>query len=73
MALGDVDPRFAIDRRMSMIFDFGAGHAIGTCSMQLVPYQRIQILALHSRADVLITAVDFLLSWQRFSLTFHFV
>jgi predicted dehydrogenase len=52
IALADIDPRFGTDRRMSMLFDFGPGHAIGTCSMQHVPYQRIQILGATGRIEI---------------------
>ena len=34
--------------------------------------QRIQTLALHAGADVLIATVDFLLTWQSVSLAFRF-
>jgi hypothetical protein len=32
------------DRLSSALLDFGAGHAMFTCSTQLVPFQRMQIL-----------------------------
>jgi len=53
MALIDRDPRFGIDRRTSMMLDFGDdAHAIGTCSMQHVPYQRVQILGTTGRVEI---------------------
>jgi predicted dehydrogenase len=35
-----------------MILDFGDAHAIGTCSTQIVPYQRVQILGTAGRLEV---------------------
>jgi predicted dehydrogenase len=46
------DPRFGVDRLCSMMLDFGDGHVIGTCSSQLVPYQRIQVLGTHGRLEI---------------------
>jgi predicted dehydrogenase len=40
------------DRLTSIILDFGAGHAIGTCSTQLVPYQRMNILGTRGRIEL---------------------
>ncbi len=40
------------DRLTSIILDFGSGHAIGTCSTQLVPYQRINILGTRGRIEL---------------------
>jgi predicted dehydrogenase len=39
----DRDPRFGIDRLTSMLLDYGDAHLAGTCSMQMVFYQRMQI------------------------------
>ena len=57
LALIDRDPTFGIDRLSSMILDFPAkngpaGQFIGTCSTQLVPCQRIQILGTRGRIEV---------------------
>ncbi len=41
MALIDRDPVFRTDRMTSLLLDFGVGHLAGTCSTQLVPYQRV--------------------------------
>jgi predicted dehydrogenase len=46
------DPRFGVDRLCSMMLDFGDGHAVGTCSSQLAPYQRIQILGTLGRLEI---------------------
>ena len=53
LSLIDRDPTFGTDRLSSMILDFaGSGQFIGSCSTQLVPYQRIQILGTHGRIEV---------------------
>jgi predicted dehydrogenase len=63
VALAEVDPRYGVDRLTSLMLDFGrgggsdpvssgAGHAIGTCSTQQTPYQRIQILGARGRIEV---------------------
>ncbi len=46
------DPEFRIDRLTSAILDFGSTHSIFTCSMQMVPYQRVQILGTTGRIEV---------------------
>jgi predicted dehydrogenase len=46
------DPRFGVDTLASILLDFGSGHAIGTCSTQLVPYQRIQIMGTRGRIEI---------------------
>jgi predicted dehydrogenase len=48
----DVDPRFDVDRLTSMVLDFGGRHAIGTCSMQLQYYQRMQIVGTRGRVEI---------------------
>jgi predicted dehydrogenase len=48
----DRDPVTGIDRLTSMILDFGGGHAIGTCSTQLVPYQRVHIFGTRARIEI---------------------
>jgi predicted dehydrogenase len=52
LALIDRDPETKIDRLTSMILDFPAGQFIGTCSTQLVPYQRIQAFGTKGRIEV---------------------
>ncbi len=39
----DADPRLEIDRLTSLMLDYGGAHLVGTCSMQMVYYQRMQI------------------------------
>jgi predicted dehydrogenase len=51
MALVDRDPEMKIDRLASVILDFPSGHASFTCSTQLVPYQRMQILGTKGRIE----------------------
>ena len=47
----DRDARFGTDRLASMLLDFESAHAIGTCSTQATPYQRIQILGSSGRVE----------------------
>jgi predicted dehydrogenase len=46
------DPALQTDRLTSVILDFGTGHAIGTCSTQLVPYQRMNIVGTRGRIEL---------------------
>ena len=46
------DPVLKIDRLASAILDFPTGQASFTCSTQLVPYQRMQILGTKGRIEV---------------------
>src|SRR5262245_60480253 len=46
------DPALQTDRLTSVLLDFGSGHAIGTCSTQLVPYQRVHILGTAGRIEL---------------------
>lgn len=46
------DPVTGIDRLTSMILDFGGAHAVGTCSTQLVPYQRVHIFGTRARIEI---------------------
>jgi predicted dehydrogenase len=48
----DRDPEFRVDRLTSAILEFPYGQSIFTCSMQLVPYQRVQILGATGRIEV---------------------
>jgi predicted dehydrogenase len=51
-AVCERNPHTRVDRLTSMILDFGDAHAIGTCSTQIVPYQRVQILGTAGRLEV---------------------
>jgi predicted dehydrogenase len=48
----DRDPDMLVDRMASMLLDFGVGHCVGTCSTQLMPYQRMQILGTDGRIEI---------------------
>ena len=51
-ALMERDPAMHVDRLTSMMLDYGGAQAIGTCSTQLVPYQRIQLLGTRGRIEI---------------------
>jgi predicted dehydrogenase len=46
------DPDFRTDRLTSAFLDFGRGHCVFTCSTQMSPYQRVQILGTNGRIEV---------------------
>jgi predicted dehydrogenase len=46
------DTRMGTDRLASAILEFPAGHAIFTCSTQLVPYQRMQFFGTKGRIEI---------------------
>ena len=46
------DPDFGIDRLISAVLEFPSGHCVFTCSTQMVPYQRVQILGTLGRIDM---------------------
>jgi predicted dehydrogenase len=46
------DPSMKVDRLASMLLDFDGGHSAGTCSTQMVPYQRIHIFGTRGRIEV---------------------
>jgi len=46
------DPRFGTDRLASVILEFPAGQALFSCSTQLVPYQRVQLLGTQGRLEL---------------------
>jgi predicted dehydrogenase len=48
----DRDPTLGTDRLASAILEFPAGHAIFTCSTQLIPYQRVHILGTRGRIEL---------------------
>jgi predicted dehydrogenase len=48
----DRDPEMGTDRLASAILEFPAGHAIFTCSTQLIPYQRIHFLGTRGRIEI---------------------
>jgi predicted dehydrogenase len=52
LGLIEKDPEMRTDILTSAILDFPSGQSIFTCSTQLVPYQRVQILGTHGRIEV---------------------
>ena len=48
----DRDPELGIDRLTSALLEFPHGHSTFTCSTQLVPYQRAQVLGTRGRIEV---------------------
>jgi predicted dehydrogenase len=52
LGLIERDPEMKIDRLTSAILDFPSGQAIFTCSTQLVPYQRMQLLGTTGRIEL---------------------
>lgn len=46
------DPTFGTDRLASGLLDFGSGTATFTCSTQLTPYQRVNILGTAGRVEI---------------------
>jgi predicted dehydrogenase len=52
IATMDVDPEFGTDRLTSALLEFPGGHSTFTCSTQLVPYQRMQVLGTRGRIEV---------------------
>jgi predicted dehydrogenase len=46
------DPAFQTDRLTSAMLEFPSGHAVFTCSTQLVPYQRVQVLGTKGRIEI---------------------
>jgi predicted dehydrogenase len=52
MGLIDRDPVLRTDRMTSLLLDFGAGHLAGTCSTQMVPYQRVHICGARGRIEI---------------------
>lgn len=52
VALIERDPDLKTDRLASAILDFPKGHATFTCSTQLLPFQRVEILGTKGRIEV---------------------
>jgi predicted dehydrogenase len=51
-AVAERDPEMHTDRLSSALLDFAPGQAIFTCSTQLVPFQRMQVLGTKGRIDM---------------------
>ncbi len=52
LGLVERDPEMKTDRLTSAILDFPSGHAVFTCSTQLVPYQRIHFAGTRGRIEI---------------------
>ena len=52
VSLIERDPEMHVDRLSSLMLDFEGGHAIGTCSTQVVAYQRMQMFGTRGRIEV---------------------
>jgi predicted dehydrogenase len=52
LGLVESDPDMGTDRLASAILDFPGGQSVFSCSTQLVPYQRMQILGTRSRIEI---------------------
>lgn len=48
----DRDPFTGVDRLSSMLLDFNGRHAVGTCSTQILYYQRVQIAGTKARLEI---------------------
>jgi predicted dehydrogenase len=46
------DPEMGVDRLASAFLDFGTGHAVFTCSTQMVPFQRVEVLGTERRIEI---------------------
>ena len=52
LGLVERDPEMGTDRLTSAILDFEAGRATFTCSTQLVPHQRVELLGTRGRVEI---------------------
>ncbi len=52
VSLIERDPDWGIDRLTSAILEFPTGHATFTCSTQITPYQRMQIVGTQGRIEI---------------------
>jgi predicted dehydrogenase len=48
----EFDPEMKTDRLTSALLEFKTGHAIFTCSTQMIPYQRVQFLGTKGRIEI---------------------
>jgi predicted dehydrogenase len=51
-ALIEKDPKLQVDRLTSAMLEFPSGQATFTCSTQIVPYQRMQLLGTKGRIEI---------------------
>ena len=52
LALVERDPELGVDRLTSGLLDFPSGRATFTCSTQLVPHQRVELLGTRGRIEI---------------------
>jgi predicted dehydrogenase len=52
LGLLEYDSRFQVDRLASAILEFGVGQATFTCSMQVAPFQQVNIIGTHGRIEL---------------------
>jgi len=52
MGLVEYDPQFGTDRLASGMLEFSAGTSTFTCSTQLAPYQRVNVLGTEGRVEI---------------------
>jgi len=52
LGLVERDPATSVDTLTSMVLDFPSGHAVGTCSTRLIPYQRVQVFGDKGRIEI---------------------
>ena len=52
VSLIERDPELRIDSLASALLDFSSGQSVFTCSMQMVPYQRVHICGASGRAEI---------------------
>ncbi len=52
IGLVERDPEMGVDRLTSAMLDYANGQCVFTCSTQLVPYQRVQLLGTKGRIEI---------------------
>ena len=52
LGLIDRDPDMDVDRLTSIVLDFERGHSVGTCSTQMVAYQRMHLIGTTGRIEI---------------------
>jgi predicted dehydrogenase len=52
ISLVDRDPVMKVDRLSSLVMDFERGQSIGTCSTQVVAYQRVHVVGTTGRIEI---------------------
>ena len=52
LGLVERDRTSGVDTLTSMMLDFPSGHAVGTCSTRMTPYQRVQVFGTGGRVEI---------------------